>query len=938
MKRLTCLTTIRGIPNAMRSLLSLVVVMLVLPGLSQGCPPPEEPPVGKIAFISYCGSASDLNQDIFIVNADGNNLANLTDDLADDCELAWSPDGTKIAFTSDRSGDINIRNIYVMDADGNNVTDLTKYAAWHGCPAWSPDGRKIAFHSGDDICVIDADGNNLTRLTDGPAGDWGPLWSPDGRKIAFYSGDDICVIDADGNNLSNLTHDPAYDSDLVWSPDGTKIAFTSDRSGDINIRNIYVMDADGNNVTDLTKYAAWHGCPAWSPDGQKIAFTSRRQGHFDIYVMDANGSNVTKLTDDSAQDWGPEWSPDGRKIAFYRGGIYVINADGTNQMKLASGCYNDCLPAWSPTGVSTPVIAVTSPNGDESWSAFETHTIRWSSFAISGNVKIELSRDGPDGPWETIIPDTPNDGSEQCELTGLGTNEARIKITSGVISDVSDDDFTILGPISITVTSPNGGESYDVGNTLTIAWKSFSIPSSANVRIELSRDGPDGPWETIISDTPNDGSESWQVMGPRTARARVKVASGIISDTSDDDFTIRGPLPIMLTVTSPNGAEVWTVGSTETITWDSSGIIGNVFAVGLGGTILYYDGSTWSQMSSPTSNWLRTVWGSSGTRVFAVGDGGTILYYDGSTWSQMSSPTSESLSDVWGSSENDVFAVGGSGTILRYDGSTWSQMPSPSSNFLSGVWGCSREDIIAVGSSGAIFDYDGVNWNQISSPTSKWLYGIWGSGAKVNIELSRDGSDGTWTTIIPNTRNDGSESWQVTGPSTLEARIRVSSGPVSDISDGDFTIVGVVPSCPVGQFYAEYYNYTHGGEPTFTGEPMYTCCEDSINRDWDEGGPTFGVGNEYFLARWTGQFDFAGGNYTFIARVDDGIRLWVDGSLIINEWRPQVVTEFTATRDLTPGRHEVKVEYFERMGLAICQVRWEKVVMTPIPREAKPSE
>ena len=91
------------------------------------------------------------------------------------------------------------------------------------------------------------------------------------------------------------------------------------------------------------------------------------------------------------------------------------------------------------------------------------------------------------------------------------------------------------------------------------------------------------------------------------------------------------------------------------------------------------------------------MWGSSGSNVFAVGTGGTILHYDGSSWSAMSSGTTRSLYGVWGSSGNDVFAVGNGGTILHYDGSSWSAMSSGTTNGLSGRVGQQREQRLRGG-------------------------------------------------------------------------------------------------------------------------------------------------------------------------------------------------------------------------------------------------
>jgi hypothetical protein len=133
----------------------------------------------------------------------------------------------------------------------------------------------------------------------------------------------------------------------------------------------------------------------------------------------------------------------------------------------------------------------------------------------------------------------------------------------------------------------------------------------------------------------------------------------------------------------------------------------SVFAVGEVGTILHYDGDTWSQMNSSTSEWLYGIWGSSESDVFAVGYGGTIMHYNGSTWSSMDNGSGyiNWLDDVWGSSGSDVFAVGSSGTILHYDGSSWSEMTSGSNSRFAGIWGSSGSDVYAVGGWGSILYY-----------------------------------------------------------------------------------------------------------------------------------------------------------------------------------------------------------------------------------------
>ncbi|MCX7022146.1 MAG: DUF5050 domain-containing protein, partial [bacterium] len=205
--------------------------------------------------------------------------------------------GGRITYQSGR--DMN-REIFVMDADGRNQTQLTNHVGNDAYPAWSPDGRRIAFNSdrdGDDfeweIYVMDADGRNQTQLTNHcSVYAWSPIWSTDGRRIAFASDRDgdgeIFVMDTDGRNQTQLTNNSSNDSNPAWSPDGRRIAFHSNRDGD---SEIFVMDADGRNQTQLTNNRSSDRYPAWSPDGRRIAFFSERDGYLEIFVMDADGRN-----------------------------------------------------------------------------------------------------------------------------------------------------------------------------------------------------------------------------------------------------------------------------------------------------------------------------------------------------------------------------------------------------------------------------------------------------------------------------------------------------------------------------------------------------------------------------------------------------------------------------------------------------------------------
>src|SRR6266850_44242 len=146
-----------------------------------------------------------------------------------------------------------------------------------------------------------------------------------------------------------------------------------------------------------------------------------------------------------------------------------------------------------------------------------------------------------------------------------------------------------------------------------------------------------------------------------------------------------------------------------------------------------------------------------------------------------------------------------------------------------------------------------------------------------------------------------------------------------------FTITSAGGGCPTGQFFAQYFaNVTLGGTPARTG------CETAVNYVYGTGGPA-GLPVDNFSARWTGRFAFGGGSVTFTARADDGVRVFLDGAVIIDGWRDQPATTYTAARTVTAGEHEVKVEYYERLEDAVIQVSWTGAPPPPSLASLTPS-
>ena len=197
---------------------------------------PSWSPDGKrIAFMSYREHPHIIQgwftSEIYVMDTDGNNPQKLTNNAHDDYSPSWAPDGKRVIFSSEMAGHFRggqtTHEIYVIDVDGGNQQRLTENLFDDWSPSWSPDGKRIAFSSdrqGDfanfEIYVMDIDGGNQRNLTNNPHLDWHPAWSPDGKRITFVSERDgnmeIYVMDADGDNQRNLTKHGGHDLAPAW--------------------------------------------------------------------------------------------------------------------------------------------------------------------------------------------------------------------------------------------------------------------------------------------------------------------------------------------------------------------------------------------------------------------------------------------------------------------------------------------------------------------------------------------------------------------------------------------------------------------------------------------------------------------------------------------------------------------------------------------------
>jgi Tol biopolymer transport system component len=296
---------------------------------------------------------------LFILDVNREMARQLVDlPVTSSCCLTWSPDGKTLAFLV--YGAIYGSKIFLVNADGSNVRQLTQQGQNQSSPAWSPDGSRIVFLNTTadtlNLSLIDVNTGRIQPLETTMPSKFSPSWSPDGTHIMWQAGfpdpgiytinlrtDDIQLLNKGWNN-----------SPPQYSPDGEKIVFASLRG---ESPEIYVMNADGTNLSPLTDTPATEENPRWSPDGQKILFTSNVNGAPQVFIMAADGNNLYQLTHSDYVLKDVIWSPDGQQVLYTSmlNGIpngtpefYIINLDSSAKRRLTFNSWYTANPAWQP--------------------------------------------------------------------------------------------------------------------------------------------------------------------------------------------------------------------------------------------------------------------------------------------------------------------------------------------------------------------------------------------------------------------------------------------------------------------------------------------------------------------------------------------------------------------------------------------------------------
>lgn len=274
-------------------------------------PPAPAAYAGKDGRILFQSDRDGRSYEIYSMKPDGSRVQQLTDnDLYDDW-ATLSPDARKIVYHQTLGP--GETDVLLMRADGSGQHAITSASGRDYEPAWSPNGKKIGFvsdRSGSrQIWVMDADGRHQHPVKLNGLEQDGPVFTPSGKRIVFsgYNDGHIYMMRRDGSHIHRLTNSTAYDEFPDISPNGRRMVF--DRTVNMGNQMIFISRADGTHAKRLTSPSVASSIPRLSPSGRKIAFSSKRSvgGKFEAFVMNVDGSHQHRLSPTASSSYPTGW-------------------------------------------------------------------------------------------------------------------------------------------------------------------------------------------------------------------------------------------------------------------------------------------------------------------------------------------------------------------------------------------------------------------------------------------------------------------------------------------------------------------------------------------------------------------------------------------------------------------------------------------------------